>query len=113
MKKYLLNLSGITLFVLIAIVGVKIIPTAQAEKALSQAVEVAETTAIFSIEKMTCAICPITVRKAMSNVEGVGSVKVNFSKKEATVIFDKSVTTIKAIGSASTNAGYPASIIAE
>lgn len=65
-------------------------------------------TVTFTIENMTCAACPITVRNAMEKVEGVVSVDVNFEAKTATVVFDPSVTSVEAIAAASTNAGYPA-----
>ena len=65
-------------------------------------------TRTFAIANMTCATCPITVRKAMSRVEGVQSVDVDFTAKTATVVFDPSVTNAEAIAAASTNAGYPA-----
>ena len=62
----------------------------------------------FAIENMTCALCPVTVRKAMEGVAGVKSVAVDFDAKTATVVFDPSQTTIDTIAAASTNAGYPA-----
>jgi mercuric ion binding protein len=65
-------------------------------------------TATFAIENMTCAMCPITVKKAMEGVKGVRSVEVDFNAKTATVVFDPSKTTIAAIAKASTGAGYPA-----
>jgi len=66
--------------------------------------------ASFSIDNMTCALCPLTVRKAMEKVAGVRDVKVDFKAKTATVQFDPSQATIEAIALASTNAGYPAHI---
>lgn len=66
--------------------------------------------ATFSIENMTCAICPVTVKKAIEKVNGVQSVEIDFAAKTATVVFDPSVTSIEAIAAASTNAGYPASV---
>ncbi len=65
-------------------------------------------TARFEIEHMTCATCPITVRRAMERVDGVHDVTVDFEAKTATARFDPARTTIKAIAAASTNAGYPA-----
>ncbi|ALJ12440.1 MULTISPECIES: heavy-metal-associated domain-containing protein [Sphingomonadales] len=65
-------------------------------------------TATFAIENMTCATCPITVKKAIAGVTGVQAVNVDFDAKTATVRFDASKTTIAAIARASTNAGYPA-----
>ena len=64
--------------------------------------------ATFAIENMTCALCPVTVRKAMESVSGVKSVSVDFENKTATVLFDPAVTDRAAIAAASTNAGYPA-----
>lgn len=65
-------------------------------------------TATFTIENMTCALCPVTVRKAIEAVAGVQAVTVNFDAKTATVVFNPAATTPDAIAAASTNAGYPA-----
>lgn len=65
-------------------------------------------TATFAIENMTCALCPVTVKKAMEGVSGVRSVRVDFEAKSATVVFDPSKATVAAIAAASTGAGYPA-----
>lgn len=70
-----------------------------------------ERTQTFAIRNMTCAACPITVKKAMSGVDGVRSVDVDFGAKTATVAYDPAVTTPEAIAAASTNAGYPATAI--
>ena len=83
--------------------------TPAAAQATSPQVAAAQTTT-FAIQNMTCALCPVTVKKAMEGVTGVKSVKVDFDAKTATVTFDPSVTKAAAIAAASTNAGYPASI---
>ena len=65
----------------------------------------------FAIENMTCATCPITVRKAMEGVVGVvgvSAVSVDFNAKTARATYDPRRTTAAAIAAASTNAGYPA-----
>jgi len=67
-------------------------------------------TASFTVENMTCATCPITVRRAMENVAGVHDVTTNYEAKTATARFDPARTTTEAIAAASTNAGYPASL---
>ena len=69
-----------------------------------------ETTVKFTVEKMTCATCPISVRKAMERVDGVKEVKVDFDSKTAVVTFDASIATAIDIGNASTDVGFPASI---
>jgi mercuric ion binding protein len=68
-----------------------------------------QATASFAIDKMTCATCPISVRKAMKRVDGVKSVKVDFKTKIATVVYDPAKTTPAQIAAASTKVGYPAS----
>lgn len=67
-----------------------------------------EASQTFSVERMTCASCPVAVRLAMSRVEGVKSVDVDYASRTATVIFDPSVTSATAIAAASADAGYPA-----
>jgi mercuric ion binding protein len=67
-----------------------------------------DSTVTFSVTKMTCATCPITVRKAMQRVEGVKDVKVSYDHKTASVTFDPTVTTATEIGQASTDVGFPA-----
>ena len=62
----------------------------------------------FEIENMTCALCPVTVKKAMEGVEGVRSVEIDFDSRTAKVAFDPAVATSEAIAAASTKAGYPA-----
>ena len=63
--------------------------------------------AILSVPGMTCAACPITVKKALSRVDGVNDVSVAFEKKEVTVTFDDTKTSMDALISATADAGYP------
>ncbi len=37
----------------------------------------------MDIKGMTCALCPIAIKKSLSRVEGVDTVKVSFAKKKA------------------------------
>ncbi len=67
-------------------------------------------TVTFSIDKMTCAMCPITVRKAMEKVDGVTSVVTSFEDKTAVVTFDPAKADLTAIAKASEMAGYPATL---
>ena len=68
----------------------------------------AEQTVSMNIERMTCALCPITVRTAMEKVDGVQKVEVDFDSKTAVVTFDDSKTTALDVAQASTDVGYPA-----
>jgi len=65
----------------------------------------------FAVENMSCAACPITVRKAMSRVDGVQQVDVDFDAKTATVIYDPALTDIIAIAEEATSVGFPAKAI--
>ena len=56
---------------------------------------------------MTCAACPITIKKALNKVEGVENIEVNLEKKEALVTFDDAKTNVQALLEATKNAGYP------
>ncbi|WP_027255742.1 cation transporter [Leisingera aquimarina] len=68
----------------------------------------AEETVTFAVENMTCALCPVTVKRAMAGVDGVRSVDVDFEAKTATVVFESAAKSAEAISEASANAGYPA-----
>jgi len=92
-----------------SVAAINILPEAWAGNSTEAQSIAAKQTVTFAIEKMTCAVCPITARKAMERVEGVKSVAVDFDAKTATVVFDPAVTTPDQIGAASANAGYPAS----
>ena len=49
-------------------------------------------TASFRIEGMTCAVgCAKTIEQELSNLEGVEKATVDFDKKIATVVFDKTI----------------------
>ncbi len=70
----------------------------------------ADATVTFDVDRMTCKMCPITVRKAMEGVEGVVDAKVDYDNKTATVTFDDERTTTDEIAKASTDIGYPATL---
>lgn len=65
-------------------------------------------TVTLDIEKMTCALCPFTVRTAIKRIDGVSLVEVDFSEKTAEVTFDNAITNTASVAAASTHAGYPA-----
>lgn len=67
-------------------------------------------TVTLSVPGMTCAACPITVKKALSKVEGVSKTNVTFENREAVVTFDDGKTSIEKLTQATENAGYPSSL---
>lgn len=72
-----------------------------------------ERTVTLKVENMTCALCPVTVRKALKAIDGVQKVEVSFANKTAIVLFEDGKTTIPALTAATTNAGYPSIPISE
>lgn len=83
---------------------------ALAPASFAQTATTAQTETTFYVENMTCALCPVTVKAAMSGVEGVNSVEVDFDARTAVVVFDPAVTDAAAIAQASEQAGYPAAV---
>jgi len=77
----------------------------------NQSLLAAPQTVQLAIEHMTCAMCPITVKKSLSNVQGVSQVSISFKTKIAEVTFDDSQTSVEKLTKATTNAGYPSSLI--
>ena len=48
----------------------------------------AQQSVTLSVPGMSCATCPITVKKALTQIDGVIGVKSNLAKRETTVVFD-------------------------
>lgn len=67
-------------------------------------------TVTLSVPGMTCAACPITVKKALTRVDGVQKVEVSYEQLAAVVTFDDAKTTVEALTRATENAGYPSSV---
>jgi len=102
-KSLLIVLSLMTGFIFTQTLQAK--PTEQTQNT-SQSV-------ILDMQNMTCAMCPITIRKALQGVNGVQSAKVDFDSKTATVTFDPKKTTIETLIKTTTNVGYPATVHSE
>ena len=64
-------------------------------------------TITLNVSGMTCAACPITVKKALEKVGGVSKVEVRFENKQVLVTFDDAKTNTDALVKATTDAGYP------
>lgn len=71
----------------------------------------AERTVMLAIEHMTCELCPPIVKRSLSRVPGVAKAEVSARQKTATVVFDDQKTTIQALISATTDAGYPSHLV--
>lgn len=72
----------------------------------SQVAAVANKTITLAVEGMTCTGCENTVKEAVGGVEGVAEVVASHTEGSAIVKFDSTLTDIKAISIAITDAGY-------
>jgi len=70
-----------------------------------------QTTATLHLPTMNCAMCPITVKKALKKVDGVIEARVTFENKQAKVVFDDVKTNSDVLIKATTDAGYPATLL--
>src|SRR3546814_10809266 len=64
---------------------------------VSPCVWAASQTVTLSVPGMTCAACPFTVKKALTQVPGVQAVEVRYQAREAVVSFDDSQTQVDAL----------------
>jgi periplasmic mercuric ion binding protein len=67
-------------------------------------------TVVIEVPTMTCATCPITVKKALSRVDGVTEATVSWEPREAVVRYDDSKSDIGTLLAATRDAGYPARV---
>ena len=67
-------------------------------------------TVTLDVQRMTCEVCPITVKAALKKVPGVSAVKVDYGKKTATVTYDPDKAQLTALTAATTNVGYPSTV---
>ena len=67
-------------------------------------------TVTLDMQNMTCAMCKITIRKALEGVDGVQEINVDSDTETATVTFYPQKTNSDALIKATTHAGYPATV---
>jgi mercuric ion binding protein len=77
---------------------------------ISGSVLAASRTVTFDAQNMTCAVCPITIKKALERFSGVQQVTVDYASKTATVQFDDTVATAVKLTEATKAAGYPSDV---
>ena len=71
----------------------------------------ASRTVTLAVPGMDCPVCPITVKKALTQVPGVSAAVVNFDKRQAVVTFDDTQTDVGALTASTKNAGYPSTLV--
>jgi mercuric ion binding protein len=70
----------------------------------------APTETTLKVEHMDCATCPVVVRAALYDLEGVDEVKVSMEEKTVDVRYDDELVTEENLAQAITNAGFPAKV---
>ena len=70
----------------------------------------AQQTVTLAVPGMSCAACPITVKKALTQVEGVTRAEVDYAARQAVVTFDDVRTGVASLRKATADAGYPSTL---
>lgn len=68
-------------------------------------------TVTLNLPTMNCSMCPITVKKALNKVKGVTKAEVSYEHKQAVVTFEDTQTSAGKLIEATTNAGYPSTLV--
>ena len=72
----------------------------------------AERTVTLKVDNMSCVSCPYIVKRVLADVPGVRNVKVSFKNKTALVTFDDGKASVAALTAATTNVGFPSTLLA-
>ncbi|MFQ6605261.1 MAG: mercuric transporter MerT family protein [Fidelibacterota bacterium] len=65
---------------------------------------------VLDVPGMTCASCPVTIRKSLQRVDGVIEASASFEAKTATVRYDPSKISTRDLLKATRNAGYESTV---
>lgn len=65
---------------------------------------------VLEIEGMTCAACNITVRAALTNLDGVEEARVTYEPPQAIVTYDPARVSVEQMVEATTSVGYPSRV---
>ena len=64
----------------------------------------------LKVEHMDCATCPVVVRAALYDLEGVDEVIVSMEEKTVDVKYDNKLVSEESLARTVTNAGFPAKV---
>ncbi len=62
---------------------------------------------IINIDKMNCSHCVLSVTNIIKEIKGVTKLEVSLENKNATIVFDETITDIKTISAAVIAGGFP------
>jgi len=86
------------------------IPLAALLAVLASPAFAAQQTVTLAVPGMSCAACPITVKKALTRVDGVTRVEVDYDRRHAVVRFDEAKADVAGLTRATADAGYPSTL---
>lgn len=64
----------------------------------------------LAVPGMTCPTCPLTIRKALQKIDGVGNVAVDLARKTVTVSYEDTKARPDQLAKTTGEAGYPSTI---
>ncbi|GLQ87365.1 mercury resistance system periplasmic binding protein MerP [Dyella flagellata] len=67
-------------------------------------------TVTLAVPGMTCPVCPVTIKKSLEKVAGVGDITPDLMRKTVTISYDDTKTQPAALMQATAAAGYPSSV---
>lgn len=65
---------------------------------------------VLDVPSMNCALCPISVKKALEKVPGVLAAKADLATKTAQASYDPDRTSAEKLAKAVSDSGYPATV---
>ena len=65
----------------------------------------------MSLPTIDCAVCPITVKKALVKVDDVSLAEAGFDKRQAVITFDDARTSGPVLTRATQDAGCPSTVV--
>lgn len=65
---------------------------------------------VLDVPSMNCALCPISVKKALEKVPGVLAAKADLATRTAEATYDSDRASAERLAKAVTDAGYPATV---
>jgi mercuric ion transport protein len=106
-------IGSISILLLLSVPWIISSPQVQTESIAQAPPQASTQRVMLDVQNMTCAMCPITIKKALDGVDGVESATVDFNSKTALIKFDSNKTNVEALINMTTNVGYPATIHSE
>ena len=77
---------------------------------LSTDVFAAPTETTLKVEHMDCPTCPVVVRAALYDLEGVDEVNVSMEEKTVDIKYDNEIVSEESLARTVTNVGFPAMV---